>query len=95
MQSGVDEQSFLAAKTHEQTPVLTLVKAADPSEGCDPLIQALMDKLPRPNIVWPIGERAKWLKAAAMAFNLVYKLAEGDQPDLKIEEKSSGLKSVS
>jgi hypothetical protein len=54
-----------------------------------------MDKLPRPNIVWPIGERAKWLKAAAMAFNLVYKLAEGDQPDLKIEEKSSGLKSVS
>ena len=29
-----------------------------------------------------------------MAFHLVYKPGEGDESDLKIEEKPSGLKSV-
>jgi hypothetical protein len=94
IESGADDQGFLAAKTEER-PVLTLVDTSEPSDVYDPLIRALVDKLPKPNTVWPIVERAKWLKAAAMAFNLVYKLAEGDEPDLKIEEKPSDLKSVS
>jgi hypothetical protein len=51
-------------------------------------------KLPKPNTIWPIGDRAKWFKAAAMAFNLVYKPGAGDESDLKIEEKPSGLKSA-
>ena len=42
----------------------------------DPLIQALVDKLPKPNTVWSIDDRAKWLKAAAMAFNLIYRTNE-------------------
>ena len=94
IESGADDQGFLAAKTDE-SPVLSLVDTLEPSDVYDPLIRALVDKLPKPNTVWPISERAKWLKAAAMAFNLVYKLPEGDEPDLKIEEKPSGLKSVS
>jgi hypothetical protein len=96
IESGVDDQSFLAAKADEpeNAPILTLLETADRSEDCDPLIQALVDKLPKANTIWPIGDRAKWLKAAAMAFNLVYKPGEGDEPDLKIEEKPSGLKSV-
>ena len=33
-------------------------------------------KLPKPKTIWSIDDRAKWLKAAAMAFNLVYRTAE-------------------
>jgi hypothetical protein len=62
----------------------------------DPLIQALVDKLPKPNTVWPIDDRAKWLKAAAMAFNLIYKNIEGErygfQP--KLQQAPANLKSV-
>ena len=93
IESGVDEQSFLAEEP-DKTPVLTLVDTEERSEACDPLIQALVGKLPKPNTIWPIGDRARWLRAAAMAFSLVYKPSEGDEPDLKIEEKPSGLKSI-
>jgi 3-methyladenine DNA glycosylase AlkD len=88
IESGTDDQAFLAAKTDEpeKTPVLTLVDTAERSEGCDPLIQALVDKLPKPNTIWPMGDRAKWLRATAVAFNLVYKPDEGDEHDLKIEK---------
>jgi hypothetical protein len=54
----------------------------------DPLIQALVDKLPKPNSIWSIDDRAKWLKAAAMAFNLVYRTDEREEP------KQAALKSV-
>ena len=95
IESGADDQGVLAGKTDEEkTPVLTLVDTAEQSGACDPLIQALVGKLPKPNTIWHIGDRAKWLKAAAMAFALVYKLGEGDQPDLKIEEKPSGVTSA-
>src|SRR5262245_54883854 len=39
----------------------------------DLLIQALVDRLPKSYSVWSIDDRAKWLKAAAMVFNLIYK----------------------
>jgi len=75
----------------EEAPVLSLIETADRSDAgkmSDPLIQALVDKLPEPNSVWSIDDRAKWLKAAAMAFNLVYRFPESE--DLK----QSVLKSV-
>jgi len=71
-------------------PVLTLVNTVETNgpEKLDPLLQALVDKLPKPNTVWSINDRGSWLKAAAMAFNLVYRLPERD------EQASSVLKSV-
>src|SRR5262245_17203229 len=39
----------------------------------DPLIQALVNRLPKPDSIWSIDDRAKWLKAVAMVFNLIYK----------------------
>jgi len=42
-------------------------------EALDPLVQALVDRLPRSSSVWSLEDRAKWLKAAAMVFNLIYK----------------------
>ena len=74
----------------EETPVLTLVDTAERTcEMPDPLIRALVDKLPKPNTIWPIDDRAKWLKAAAMAFNLIYRTKEREE-----RQSPSTLKAV-
>ena len=51
--------------------VLTLVDHAERNEPessimTDPLIQALVDKLPPPNSIWSIDDRANWLEVLAM-----------------------------
>ena len=75
----------------EETPVLTLVDTAEETyEVPDPLIQALVDKLPKPNAIWPIDDRAKWFKAAAMAFNLIYKTSEHEEQQSPSELKAVG-----
>jgi hypothetical protein len=40
----------------------------------DPLIQGLVARLPKPDSVWSLEDRGKWLRAAAVIFSLVYKL---------------------
>jgi hypothetical protein len=98
--SALNERSCLVTRSaepettrraeREETPVLTLVDTAERSDAhemLDPLIQALVDKLPKPNSIWSINDRANWLKAAAMAFNLLYRSPER-------EDKQSALKSV-
>ena len=86
------KSSLVRRAEPQETPILALVEeSADRSREMphqDPLIQALLDKLPKPNTVWSINDRGSWLKAAAMAFNLVYRLPERD------EQASSVLKSV-
>jgi len=96
---ALNERSCFVTRSVEPelSPVLTLVDTAEQICGMpDPLIQALVDKLPKPNTVWPIDDRAKWLKAAAMAFNLIYKNIEGElsgfQP--KLQQAPANLKSV-
>ena len=70
--------------------VLTLVDAVErPSDMPDPLIQALVAKLPKANSIWALEDRAKWLRAAALIFNLVYRPAEADS---KAEDMPSDLK---
>jgi len=60
IETGADEQSFLAAKSAEpeEAPVLSLVETPE-SNACDPLIQALVNKLPKPNSIWSLEDRAK------------------------------------
>jgi hypothetical protein len=100
---ALNERSSLVTRTAEadDTPVLTLVDIAErndaeTSEKPDPLIQALVDKLPKPKAVWPIDDRAKWLKAAAMAFNLIYKTGERESSGFQQtpEQAPTTLKSV-
>src|SRR5262245_2487888 len=74
----------------EETPVLSLVDTERTGEMPDPLIQALIDKLPKLNTVWSIDDRAKWLKAAAMAFNLIYKTSEREEQRSPSELKAVG-----
>ena len=90
------EKSSLVTRIAEldETPVLTLVdtvERSDAGEMPDPLIQALVKKLPKPNSTWPLEDRAKWLRAAAIIFNLVYKPGEADS---KIEDTPAELKSA-
>ena len=52
----------------------TRQRQAEPNCGeTDPLIQALVERLPKSDSIWSINDRAKWLKAAAMVFNLIYR----------------------
>ena len=93
---AVDTYPCLVTRTTEpdETPILTLVdtvERSDAAEMPDPLIQALMDKLPKPNTIWSIDDRGSWLKAAAMAFNLVYRTAEVEQKQTPSVLKSVGL----
>ncbi len=50
-------------------------QGAEDSDGCgldDPLIQGLVQRLPAPDTVWSVDDRAKWLRTAASVFDLVY-----------------------
>jgi len=96
-----DEKASLVRRIGEldETPILTLVDPVEPTEAKssklpDPLIQALVDRLPKPDSIWSIDDRAKWLRAATMIFNLVYKLDEAKEPAAKIEDWPSDLKSA-
>ena len=86
---SLNDRSGLVTRSVEQTPVLSLVDTERTGEMPDPLIQALVDKLPKPNTIWPIDDRARWLKAAAMAFNLIYKTSEREE-----QQSPSALKAV-
>jgi hypothetical protein len=93
-----DEKSSLVTRIAElkEMPILTLVDTAESTtagEMADPLIQALVDKLPKPNTIWSLEDRAKWLRAAAIIFNLVYK-PEANEPDAKIDDLPSDRKSA-
>ncbi len=81
---ALNGKSSLVKRTDpEEAQILTLVEGnADQStadEIVDPLIQALIDKLPKPHSIWSIDDRANWLKAAAMAFNLVYRTPQREE----------------
>ena len=89
---SLNDRSRLVTRSveREETPVLNLVETAERTcEMPDPLIQALVDKLPKPNTIWSIDDRARWLKAAAMAFNLIYKTSEREE-----QQSPSALKTV-
>jgi hypothetical protein len=99
VEAASDEKSSLVTRINEldETPVLTHVDTVEPSEAessklPDPLIQALVDKLPKPNTIWSIDDRAKWLRAAAIIFNLVYKPGEANEAAAK--DWPSDLKSA-
>ena len=50
----------------------------------DLLIQGLVDRLPKPNGIWPVDDRAKWLRTAASIFDLVYKAGDGELREISV-----------
>ena len=71
--SALNERTRLVTKTNPGQVENPAAERLHTTNQTDPLIQALVDRLPQPNAIWSIDDRAKWLKAAAMAFNLIYK----------------------
>jgi hypothetical protein len=52
-----------------------------------PLIVALLGKLPKAGLVWPMAARARWLRTLAMNFAQVNLLDEKDKDEMEIEIK--------
>jgi len=50
----------------------------------DLLIQGLVDRLPKPNDIWSVDDRAKWLRTAASIFDLVYKAGDGEHGEISV-----------
>src|SRR5262245_48390681 len=60
--------------------------AAAPANGgsSDLLIRGLMERLPAIDEVWPLAERAKWLRTAATIFALVYRTGESEEGEIGV-----------
>ena len=43
-----------------------------------------MERLPKPNGIWSLDDRAKWLRTAASIFDLVYAVGDGEARQLSI-----------
>jgi hypothetical protein len=50
----------------------------------DLLIHGLVDRLPKPNGIWSLDDRAKWLRTAATIFDLVYKAGDGEHREISV-----------
>ena len=57
---------------------------ANDNGDTDLLIQGLLDRLPRPNGIWSLDDRAKWLRTAASIFGLVYKSSDDEQREIAV-----------
>jgi hypothetical protein len=76
-------------QSDESLPVLDLRATEDgstrvPDKTPDPLIQGLVDRLPKPDSVWSLKDRVKWLRTAANIFVLIYKSREGEDKEVKL-----------
>ena len=61
-----------------------LVSAQASHAAIDNLIRGLVDLLPNPNGIWPLDDRAKWLRLAAGIFDLGYKVGDGEPETISI-----------
>jgi hypothetical protein len=50
----------------------------------DPLILALLRKIPEPSDPWPLASRARWLRTFAMNLAQIYQPGEGEDGDAEI-----------
>ena len=61
-----------------------LLHAAEYERGIsDQLIRGLVERLPKPDSIWPLDDRASWLRTAGI-FDLVYKPGDGERGEISI-----------
>jgi hypothetical protein len=92
-----EERSDLMMRKMEASESLTdkLLSAqrkdtADDKSGItDLLIRGLVERLPKPDSVWSLDDRAKWLRTATGIFDLVYKRDDGEQTELRIAKQAA------
>ena len=88
----LDERANLMVRAMEPSESLTAkllsAKASHAAEAArgitDPLIQGLVDRLPKPDGIWPLDDRAKWLRLAAGIFDLGYKAGDSEHNKISI-----------
>ena len=51
----------------------------------DPLLQGLIERLPKPDGAWSLDARAKWLDIASRIFELVYSAGDNEQRKIEVE----------
>ena len=77
---GGQQRDSLAAKL-----LVAQKKGAEEADGStDLLIQGLVERLPKVNGVWPLDDRAKWLRTAVSIFDLVYKADESEHREIGV-----------
>ena len=59
-------------------------KCKEYERGIDNLIRGLVDLLPKPDSVWPLDDRARWLRLAAAMFDVGYKAGDGEHREIGI-----------
>ena len=69
-------------------PVLDLGDTGGGDKGVgdattDPLIQGLVDRLPKPDNTWSLEDRVKWLRTAANIFVLIYEAGDGEVREIR------------
>jgi hypothetical protein len=76
------------------TAKLLVAQQSDAEEAddgrVDLLIRGLVDRLPKPNGVWSLDDRAKWLRTAASIFDLVYQAGDGELREISVVCAKSG-----
>lgn len=78
---GIDARDE-APPAQEKPPALGGGSGGGGESDLDPLIAALIQKLPQKGASWEARERAMWLRMMAMAFNMTY----GTEPEIMIGE---------
>jgi hypothetical protein len=54
----------------------------------DLMVQGLVHRLPKPDSVWSLDDRAKWLRCAVCIFDLVYKATDGERREILMSLQS-------
>jgi hypothetical protein len=70
------------------TAKLLVAQQSDTDEAddgrSDLLIRGLVERLPKPNGIWSLDDRAKWLRTAASIFDLVYQAGDGELREISV-----------
>jgi hypothetical protein len=59
------------------------------SLGLDPLLIALLKKIPEPGKQWPAQTRLRWFRTFAMNVSQIYDADESEPVEMKIELETS------
>jgi hypothetical protein len=83
----LDKTDFMNLRRLQPREKLANAQANHASEyqrGVDNLIRGLVDLLPNPAGIWPLDDRAKWLRLAAGIFDLGYKAGDSEHNKISI-----------
>lgn len=76
--------NLLGARPADVAPIANAGGGSEAAKPTDLLIRGLFERLPKPDEVWSLEDRARWLRTAASIFALVYRAGEGEEGEIDI-----------